>query len=255
MLLLDIDNTILPSIQAYDYAVLKLEKFLKNFYSISPIKFRELYEKSRWETKQDLNGQASSRLRLLYFKKLIESIQGQLTSKDLKNLLKIEKKYFMYYKKYLHKFFQKNKNNYKYAFNILEELSKKYSLCFLSNENLRTQLLKLTEILPSSLPFHLIVSEELGIEKPNPKIYQKALHKNASWNGMDSQSIMIGDNWEDDIIGARELGFIAIHQIEIWGDKNYLKELEPRIYQTSNLITSLELAEKLFQSSFSTKIL
>lgn len=53
----------------------------------------------------------------------------------------------------------------------------------------------------------VFISEELQCNKPGRAIFEKALKDN---NARKSQSIMIGDSWESDIVGARNFGIDQI---------------------------------------------
>ena len=53
----------------------------------------------------------------------------------------------------------------------------------------------------------IITSEEVGVKKPNPKIFHFALEKS---NAKVEESIMIGDNFEADILGAKNIGMHTI---------------------------------------------
>jgi putative hydrolase of the HAD superfamily len=50
---------------------------------------------------------------------------------------------------------------------------------------------------------NIITSEEAGVKKPDPAIFQYALRKTGA---LAQESIMIGDDLEVDIGGAREIG-------------------------------------------------
>ncbi len=54
----------------------------------------------------------------------------------------------------------------------------------------------------------VITSESVGVKKPNPKIFHHAM-KLAGTSARNS--IMIGDNYEADILGAKQVGMQAIH--------------------------------------------
>ena len=54
----------------------------------------------------------------------------------------------------------------------------------------------------------IITSEQVGVKKPNPLIFEFAL-KEA--NAQANESIMIGDNWEADIMGAKNAGLDVIY--------------------------------------------
>ena len=53
----------------------------------------------------------------------------------------------------------------------------------------------------------IITSEDAGVKKPNPIIFKYALEKTKA---LINESIMIGDNWEADIMGAKNIGFDVI---------------------------------------------
>jgi len=173
MLILDIDNTILPSKEAYEYTLKSLSKYWKRKGYGSTSDFFDRFNVARHEIKINLEGHSSNRLRILYFKKMIELKFGTISSKQIKFILKLEEQYFLNFKRFLKKYFIKNKTNYKKVFNILTEIQINHKIIFLSNENLRTQLLKLESVFPKNFQFQLLVSEELGIEKPSTKIFRR----------------------------------------------------------------------------------
>ena len=58
------------------------------------------------------------------------------------------------------------------------------------------------------IPKEIITSEQLGVKKPNPAIFQYAIEKaKASVN----TSIMIGDDLQVDVLGAKEFGMSQIY--------------------------------------------
>ena len=54
----------------------------------------------------------------------------------------------------------------------------------------------------------IIDSETVGVKKPNSKIFKYALNVSGA---IETESLMIGDNLEADILGALDAGFKAIH--------------------------------------------
>ncbi|MCI4347705.1 MAG: HAD family hydrolase [Thermoplasmata archaeon] len=74
--------------------------------------------------------------------------------------------------------------------------------------NLRSeQAEKLRVIRLEGLVDHLVCSEQVGVTKPDPHIFQVALHR------ADAQartSVMVGDSWEFDVVGAVEAGIRAV---------------------------------------------
>ena len=67
----------------------------------------------------------------------------------------------------------------------------------------------------------IFISEEIQAPKPDKRIFQHALK---CCNSKKSRSIMIGDSWESDILGARAMG---ISQVLV-RNKTNKKQLPPR---------------------------
>lgn len=53
----------------------------------------------------------------------------------------------------------------------------------------------------------MIISELVGVEKPHPFIYQKALEQ---FNIRPQDTLFVGDSWKNDVIGPTEMGMKAI---------------------------------------------
>ncbi len=91
-----------------------------------------------------------------------------------------------------------------YAIDVLKYLkSKGYNLHILTDGFFEVQFLKLktSKLIPYIT--HIIVSEEVGFLKPDSRLFQYMTEK----IGADkSQMIMVGDDYENDIIGAYNFG-------------------------------------------------
>ncbi|WP_434037710.1 YjjG family noncanonical pyrimidine nucleotidase [Formosa sp. 4Alg 33] len=101
---------------------------------------------------------------------------------------------------------------FKDTVSILNYLQPKYNLHIITNGFEEVQTSKLTN--SNILKYFKTVtnSEEAGVKKPHPDIFNYALNKaNAEVNS----SMMIGDNLEADILGAINIGFQAIYFNEI----------------------------------------
>lgn len=90
---------------------------------------------------------------------------------------------------------------------LLEYLKPKYHLHLITNGFEEVQHTKLNG--SGLAPFFetLTVSEEVGVKKPNPEIFQYALQKA---HATPEESLMIGDEMDDDINGARAAGMDTI---------------------------------------------
>ena len=98
-------------------------------------------------------------------------------------------------------------NLFEGAENVLSYLKEKYTLHIISNGFKETTLTKMN--LSGLNPYfdNVIISEDVGVNKPNPEIFEYALDKAKAAKG---ESIMIGDSLEADIYGALNFGMEAI---------------------------------------------
>ncbi len=104
-------------------------------------------------------------------------------------------------------FLSLNNNLFAHALDVLDYLRQKYSLHIITNGFDEVQHRKLSS---SSLkPYfeHVVTSENVGVKKPDPRIFHYALEKAEA---LPEESIMIGDNYEADIQGALNVGMRAI---------------------------------------------
>ena len=86
---------------------------------------------------------------------------------------------------------------------VLSYLNKKYPLYILTNGFRETQFSKMNNCDIMKYFDHVFTSETIGINKPHPKIFQWAM---SSVNGKKEECIMIGDDFEVDILGAKSAG-------------------------------------------------
>ena len=104
---------------------------------------------------------------------------------------------------------------------ILDYLSeKKYTLHIITNGFQEVQLLKLRNSGIYKYFKTVTSSEEVGVKKPNPLVFETAMAK-AKVN--KERSIMIGDSFEADILGAQAAGMKTLFY-------NYRKETIPANY-------------------------
>ena len=113
------------------------------------------------------------------------------------------------------------------TFVVLDYLQKRYSLHIITNGFEEVQHGKLTKSNIHHYFKTITNSEMVGVKKPNPKIFNHAL-KVAKVNA--GQAVMIGDNYEADILGAIAIGMNAI----LLGP--YDDKFDTRVKQVDNLI-------------------
>jgi putative hydrolase of the HAD superfamily len=113
---------------------------------------------------------------------------------------------------------------------VLEYLNKKYTLHIITNGFQEVQ----NEKLLNSNIYHFFStitnSEMVGVKKPNKKIFQVALDKA---NANKTNSIMIGDNLDADVIGALKFGMSSIlfnyHKEDVPADIDSIDKLDELI--------------------------
>ena len=93
------------------------------------------------------------------------------------------------------------------ALEILDYLILKYRLHIITNGFEEVQHKKLKNSGIDHYFSTVTTSEEVGLKKPNPKVFLTALNKA---NSLPAQSVMIGDSLEADILGANNIGMQTI---------------------------------------------
>lgn len=90
---------------------------------------------------------------------------------------------------------------------IVRYLAAKYPLTVVTNGFVEVQYEKFEKSGLKDCFAHIVLSEEVGCQKPNPRIFKEALRM----NGLDaSEVVMIGDSFSSDIAGANAVGIDTI---------------------------------------------
>ena len=87
-------------------------------------------------------------------------------------------------------------------------LRPKYQLHLITNGFHKTQHIKLEHSKLTPYFHQIITSEQVGVKKPNPKIFEFSLSKA---NASIEESIYIGDDLEVDILGCQNYGIDGIY--------------------------------------------
>lgn len=196
--LLDFDNTILDSKGAYQFALKQIQDYWKSLYNED--NFLEKFEESKLNVKKKLNHLPYHRSRLLVFKEMLEKKDRTLNPELL---LKLDGLYFQFFRDYLNKWKSENKSLFEELFEMIRLLTNSGRVVFVTNESLRTQLIKAEVVLPLGFPVSMVTSEEVGVEKPDPNYFSFILEK---FSLIREQTLMVGDSREDDLAGAINSG-------------------------------------------------
>ena len=164
-----------------------LEKFLSSYNQFNHF-FWKLYRENKI-TQIDLRQ-----------KRLIHTFNAIDFNLDENKIIKISDLYIRYLSTYTYLFDG--------AFPLLNELKEKYKLHIITNGFDLVQHHKIQNSGLSPYFDKIITAEKVGFKKPNPLIFKYAIEvANASF----SNSLMIGDSFEADILGSLKQGMGAIH--------------------------------------------
>ena len=118
---------------------------------------------------------------------------------------------------------------------LVRYLAKKYPLTVVTNGFIEVQYEKFDKSGLRNCFSHIVLSEEVGCQKPNPRIYEEALHM----NGVSAEeAVMIGDSWNSDIQGAINAG---IDQIWVRKSQDSLPEGQSATYLVQSLSEVMEI--------------
>ena len=101
------------------------------------------------------------------------------------------------------------------AHQLLDYCKEKYTMHIITNGFVEVQGHKMKAASLEGYFEHVINSEHAGVRKPHPDIFHYALQKAGA---RVEESLMIGDDWEADILGARDFGmdqaFLTVKEVE-----------------------------------------
>lgn len=200
----DLDDTLIPSTRFYDTV-------LKNI-GIDPE--GAMFLNGRKQVKSNLPLQhVSARNRLLYFKNMLET-SGNFTAQQTLDLMK---NYEINLQTVVQSYWHSNPDRLK----IIQTLAKNFKIGILTNENCRTQLLKLTAMtgLENYIKY-VVTSEEVGFEKPSAEMFKTMANRFSI--GFD-EVVVVGDSIENDILGAKNVGAHCVWHTEFITPSEYQK--------------------------------
>jgi putative hydrolase of the HAD superfamily len=106
---------------------------------------------------------------------------------------------------------EENGQIFPYVIDTLKLLKNKYKLAIIANVMPSTSASKVNEILRDAQLFDLfevvLVSSEIGVSKPDPKIFNLALEK---MNVKPEEAVMVGNTISTDIFGGNRVGMKTI---------------------------------------------
>jgi HAD superfamily hydrolase (TIGR01549 family) len=89
------------------------------------------------------------------------------------------------------------------ALALLQALKPQYRIGIVTNNRTAEQEEKLAFLGMTDLVDALITSEEVGVPKPDPQIFEAALQR---LGAHPEEAVLVGDNWRADVLGALTVG-------------------------------------------------
>lgn len=115
-----------------------------------------------------------------------------------------------------------------HAAEVVRSLAERYPLTVVSNGFVEVQYEKINRSGLADCFKHIILSEEVGANKPDPRIFDIALQRNGV---TAAEAVMIGDTYSSDIAGA-----IAAGIDQIWIQPADTDDNRPATYKVSDIL-------------------
>jgi putative hydrolase of the HAD superfamily len=182
----DLDDTLFPTRRSHARGLDAAWRTLRRLRPLTRAAFGRRYAAARGLVKRRLGRAPAARSRLLYFKEI-----------DQRAALAMSRAYDA----------ACGSADIAAARRVAARLAERYTLGIVTNQQCSLQLRKLARLDPSGRLFKfLVTSEEMGFEKPDPRIFAEACRRARC---KPSQALMVGDNREHDVLGARRAGLRA----------------------------------------------
>lgn len=191
--LIDLDDTLYAYAPAHDAGLAAVREQCARRLGLAESTFDERFEAARAHVKQTLGHTASAHSRLLYFKRLIEVSTSR---SDPMLTIELEK---VYWRRFL-----SSAELFQEARDFIDELRyAKIPIALVTDLTCQIQLRKLVYFELDHAFDAVVTSEEVGADKPDPRMYQTALTR----LGVDQAKAhvwMVGDCPNKDILGAKQ---------------------------------------------------
>lgn len=198
--LLDIDNTCYQYHPCHQAAIKIVEMSLVDEMGFIP-NFEERYKQAQKTVKDRIPTHGASHSRILYFQNLL----ADLGCKNIiEKSLELETQYWTTFRSHM-----------KILPGLLDFLAdcqeSGTKVVVISDLTTRIQFQKLIQLGIGGYIYQAVTAEEAGADKPDPAPFKLGLKK---LECSPDEVIMIGDDYEKDIVGARTLGISTIQVVD-----------------------------------------
>ena len=195
-IIFDLDDTLYDYEYTHNISIQKCFIYLNEITSINIDIINKYYKYISDSTKFDLINTASSHNKSIYIKLLLEKLNLCYPYINVLNQL--------YWNTFL-----ENIIVYPYVIDFINWNKKLgIKIAILSDYETEFQILKLEKLKIINSIDYILTSEEIGVEKPSSYGYLKILY---TLNLKKDEVIMIGDNYNKDIVGANHLNIKSYH--------------------------------------------
>lgn len=218
----DLDDTLYSYQKCHKLALNRVQLKLKNEFGITKENFFELYNQANKEVKLQLGQVSSSHNKFLYFKKILEKVGFR---PYLFIAIDIETLYWQT--------FYDNMEPKLGLIDFFETLRLMNIKCgILTNFSAYYQFKKIINLGLQDYIDHMISSEEMGVEKPQPQLFKEMI----SALEVDMGEVwMIGNNLDEDIIPGKDV--IKATTFLIADKKNSITKATQLDYVYNNFIS------------------
>ena len=204
-IIFDLDDTLYSYNKLNEQGINEICNYTCEKLKIEKEKFYEAFDKAKKDVKTTLGDVASSHNRLLYCQKTLENLN--------ENPFSIALEMYEVYWQYILK-------NMKLNANVLEVLEfcklKKIKIGVCTDLTVHIQHRKIRKLGINEYVDAIVTSEEVGVEKPNFKMYNKILEKLDVTPG---EVLFVGDSLKKDVLGSMEYGMKALWYSKINNEK------------------------------------
>lgn len=196
--LIDLDNTLYDFGTPNKKALEICSAWASRSFALSGVTFYALLEEHRAKVVQRLHPQGACRSRFLWFESLFRGLGAERAHELAAEVDTL----------YWESFFDHMQVDGG-ALDFLRKCSaKKVPVCIVTDMTSITQVAKMRRLGIAELISYCVTSEEAGAEKPDARMFSLGMEK----IGVDAgECIMIGDNYEKDIVGAERCGVRSYH--------------------------------------------
>lgn len=196
----DLDDTLYSYKPLHEQAMGQLKIFVTDRFGISETDFWNAFKSAQQKNKENLRNTAAEHNRMLYFQYMLEHLKQNPVESSLVM-------YDLYWNTILNN--MKLEKDAEILLKNCRKMGFKIGICTDLTSNIQHR--KIHQLGLTPYIDAIVTSEECGIEKPSPKMFQTILHK---LEAEPKNAVFIGDNYEKDIIGAEKVGITAIWYTE-----------------------------------------